>query len=123
MDIDHGTEVGGALIIDELAGFVAGEGSPGSVNAPTGFVWLAASGGLWQRRNDQWDELGRAPILVDTANLETVEDGRIAVTSNGELVVRIGETIYRFVSAGVGSYIGKCDFSDVKNSHWIGVYI
>ena len=69
------------------------------------------------------DGLAGAVQLDATANqdLETMQPNQISIDSaTGELVVRVGNLIWRFQPGGITSYDGQLNYSVSRNSHWLG---
>ena len=69
------------------------------------------------------DGVSGAVQLNTTAGqtLDTLQQNQIAVDSaTNELVVRIGDLIWRFQAGSISSYAGQLKFSIARNSHWIG---
>ena len=62
------------------------------------------------------------PNSIANITLATMQPQEFAVDSaTAELVVRIGDLVWRFAPTSASSYAGKLDFSMARNSHWIGV--
>lgn len=62
------------------------------------------------------------PVSSPSPTLATLLPGELRIDSlTGQLVIRIGDLVYRFDSANIISFVGKLDFSLARNSHWIGV--
>ena len=61
------------------------------------------------------------PNSTPSPTLATMLPGELAIDSTTwELVIRIGDLVWRFQAGGVSSFVGKLDFSQARNSHWIG---
>ena len=63
---------------------------------------------------------------IGAQNVTSTQPGEIAVddtTNPVSLVIRIGDLIWRFPASSITSYAGKLDFSQARNSHWIGVML
>ena len=62
------------------------------------------------------------PNVSINPSIATMQQNEIAIDSaTGNLVVRIGDLVWRFQAASASSYAGKLDFSVARNSHWVGV--
>ena len=64
------------------------------------------------------------PNATPSPTLTTMQPGELAIDSDtGELVIRLGNLIWRFQAGAINSYAGQLDFSKSRNSHWIGTMI
>jgi hypothetical protein len=64
------------------------------------------------------------PNATTNPTIYTMQQNEIAIDSvTGELVVCLGNLVYRFQPNAISSYTGQTDFSKACNSHWIGTLI
>ena len=64
------------------------------------------------------------PNAFSSPTLYTLLPGEIAMDGNtGNLVMRIGNLLWKFEASSISSYSGQLDFSKARNSHWIGSMI
>ena len=64
------------------------------------------------------------PNIAPAPGVEDLQQGSLSIDSDRVgILLRIGDLVYRFSPDGLGSYIGKLDFSVARNSHWIGVML
>ena len=123
-DIDSAFEVEGAISLGGIAGLIAGDSVPDVYNVPDGYLFISPLG-VWHRVDSVWVNLMGEPSadfgIVVEANLVTLVDGGLVYeTSTHGLATRVGDVVSHFLPTFITSYLSGWDFSDNKNSHWIG---
>ena len=79
-------------------------------------------GVLWELPSSDGVSGAIQPNVVASPTLTSLQPGEITIDSaTNTLVVRIDNMVWRFAPTEAFSYVGQLNFSQVRNSHWIGV--
>jgi hypothetical protein len=70
------------------------------------------------------DAVRVVPRAIASPTLNDLEVGELVIdTTLQQIVVRLGNMLFSFAQATATSYLGQADFSQTRNSHWIGVML